>query len=280
MLGGQEVYTDMEQWAAIRRRVLVEGVSKREVLRETGMHWRTLEKVLSHAAPPGYRVRQPRRKPKLGPFVPRIRQILAEDKTVPRKQRHTAKRIFERLREEGYTGGYTQVKAAVREMRQRGREVFVPLVHRPGEAQVDFGYALVKEGVSFDPVHYLALLERKPGSLDHARPFEGWTLPESFAVLRRRLENEQEREGGGTREYIAVLRLLERHPLRAVSRAVERGLRMNALTRDAIAQFLVPRDDWRATTFPLDGRDHLRRVRVAQTHVAAYAGLLAAGGAQ
>ncbi len=48
---------------------------------------------------------------------------------LPRKQRHTAKRISERLREEGYTGGYTQVKEAVREVRRSGGEVFVPLVH-------------------------------------------------------------------------------------------------------------------------------------------------------
>ena len=95
----------MEQWAAIRRRVLVEGVSKRQILRETGMHWTTLEKILSHSRPPGYRLKQARRKPKLGPFLPRIRQILEDDKTAPRKQHHTAKRIFERLRAEGYTGG-------------------------------------------------------------------------------------------------------------------------------------------------------------------------------
>ena len=95
----------MEQWLEIRRRVLVEGVSKRQVLRETGMHWATLEKILSLSVPPGYQFRGPRRKPKLGPFLGRIEQILAEDETVPRKQRHTAKRIFERLRAEGYTAG-------------------------------------------------------------------------------------------------------------------------------------------------------------------------------
>jgi transposase len=111
----------MEQWATIRRRVLVEGVSRRQLLRETGMHWSTLEKILSHSAPPGYQLNQPRPKPKLGPFLPRIRQILEDDKTMPRKQRHTAKRIFERLCEEGYTGGYTQVKAAVRDVKQRSR---------------------------------------------------------------------------------------------------------------------------------------------------------------
>lgn len=49
---GTEVYTDMEQWADIRRRVLQEGVSKRQILRETRMHWTTLEKILTHSAPP------------------------------------------------------------------------------------------------------------------------------------------------------------------------------------------------------------------------------------
>ncbi len=133
-----------------------------------------------------------------------------------------------------------------------------------------------REGGSFDPVHYLALLERKPGALDHARRLSGWDLPECFLVLRRRLETE--RDGEGAREYIRVLRLLEKHPLSRLTRAVTRGLRCGALTRDAIAWFLVPREPWRATTFSLDGREHLRRVVVAATDVSAYAELLAAGG--
>ena len=61
---------------------------------------------------------------------------------MPRKQRHTAKRIWERLQEDGFTGGYTVVKDAVRELTQKNQEVFVPLLHLPGEAQVDFGHAL------------------------------------------------------------------------------------------------------------------------------------------
>jgi transposase len=61
----------------------------------------------------------------------------------PRKQRHTAKRIFERLRDEhGFEGGYTIVKDYVRERRLRLREIFVPLSHLPGHAQVDFGEAV------------------------------------------------------------------------------------------------------------------------------------------
>jgi len=495
----------MEWWAEIRCRVLAEGVSRRQILRETGIHWKTLEKILRNEEPPGYRQKKPRKRPRIGPFLPRICQIIDEDKSVPKKQRHTAKRIFERIRDEGYTGGYTQVKEAVREIKQRTQEVFVPLIHRPGEAQFDFGQALVKQGgelrrihfavmclpysgaffvqaferaptetmweahcrafaffggvprritydndgvlVStirkgrertlthgflqlqshylfrshfcrvrrpnekgvveglvrfarqnflvpvpqvrdlkelndhlsaaceddlkrkqrdrkasketflaedrasflplppvpfdasrkesmtsnslsvvrfdgndysvpvryahhdvvakgyvdrvqiyyqgrkiathqrlwdkgdgvFDPLHYLALLERKPGALDHARPLVDWHLPECFSVLRRR--QEAELNGKGTREHIRVLRLLEEHSLASVTRAVARALEVNALTRDAIAQFLIPQEDWRLTTFELDGREHLKHVKVAQTDISAYRSLLTQGDA-
>jgi transposase len=135
---------DMEQWLEIRRRVLREGVSKRQILRETGMHWRTLKKILRHPSPPGYRRSQSVKRPKIDPYLDRIREILEADKQVHHKQRHTAKRIWERLQEEGFTGGYTIVKDAVRELRRTGQEVFMPLTHPPGEAQVDFGHALVK----------------------------------------------------------------------------------------------------------------------------------------
>ncbi len=498
------MYTDMQMWTEIRRRVLVEGVSKRQIQQETGLHFNTLVKILTFSEPPGYRLKGSRPQPKLGPYLDRISQIIRDDKQFPRKQRHTAKRIYDCLRAEGYTGGETQVKKAVREIKRKNQEVFMPLIHRPGEAQVDFGYALVKEnnvlrrvvffvmslpfsdaifvqvferictevfqeahrrafeffggvpwrisydnervfvvicpkakerrrtygflqlqshylfeehfcrvrrpnekgtvesmiryvrsnymvpvpvvrdleelnvillercreelkrkvrgksagkkilfgeektaflplpatefdacrkisttssslslvrfdcndysvpvrfahhsvvvkgyidrvvichkdeliathkrlwckeGVSFDPLHYLALLERKPGALDHARPLEGWQLPSCFGILRRRLEDE--RAGEGIREYIRVLRLLEKHSISSLSRAVEKGLRVNALSRDAIAQFLIPQEQWSATTFRLDGRDHLRQVNVQQTDIAAYSELLVSGG--
>ena len=112
--------------------------------------------------------------------------------------------------------------------------------------------------------------------MDHALPLDGWVLPECFAVLRRRLENEE--DGHGTREYIRVLRLLEKHPLEEVGRAVDEGLRLHAHTRDAIAQFLYPREDWGLNTFQLDGREHLRRVKVAASDVGAYSELLVAAG--
>src|SRR5208337_1428381 len=134
----------MDWWTKIRLEVSREESSKREILRREGIGWDTLKKILAHPEPPGYCLKEPRPKPKIGPYLERIAQIIEEDKTVPKKQRHTAKRIYDRLRGMGYEGGYTQVKEAVRELLRVKQEVFMPLIHRPGEAQVDFGYALVK----------------------------------------------------------------------------------------------------------------------------------------
>ena len=489
----------MDEWLEIRRRVLAEGRSKRRVLHETGIHWKTLKKILSHSSPPGYQRTAPIAKPKIGPFLGRIAQILKADKELPRNQRHTAKTIWRELEKEGFTGRYTIVKDAVRTLKTLGQEVFMPLIHRPGEAQVDFGHALVRmagilrkvvffvmalphsdaffvmaferectetfweghvraleffggvpcritydnsrvciskiigsrareltegfkqllshylfdphfclvrranekgvvEGVVkfarlnffvpvpqvrdfeelnaylltmcredldrrlwgkkqtkaqllledqaafrplpespfeacrtvstiadseslvrfdcndysvpveyahhpvvakgyvakvvicclrkviaqharcwdteqqiFDPRHYLPLVEHKPGSLDHALPLEELRLPECFSALRRRLESERE---DGSREYVRVLRLWGRHSLQALTAAVQKGLRTRAHSRDAIAQFLLPQEPWEQTTFRLDGREHLRQVKVAVADIQAYAELL------
>src|SRR5205814_10574728 len=86
-------------------------------------------------------------------------------------------------------------------------------------------------------------------------------------------------DGDGARAFSRVLLRLERRPLARRAGAVEAGLRARAHGRDAIAQFRLPREDWRATTFSLEGRDHLRHVVVAHTDVAAYRSLLAEGGA-
>ena len=120
--------------------VFVEGKSRREAARVFGLSRDTIAKMCRYSVPPGYvRSKTPER-PKLGPLVPVIDAILEADKTAPPKQRHTAKRIFERLRiEHGYAGGYTVVKDYVRIARARSREVFIPLAHPPGHAQVDFG---------------------------------------------------------------------------------------------------------------------------------------------
>lgn len=130
----------MDQWTEIRRLVLTKQKSKRAICQEYRLHWKTLQKILRHAEPPGYLQRQSRAKPKLGHLLPIIHEILEQDKAAPPKQRHTIKRIFERLQtEHQYQGGISVVGDAVRAWRAGSAEVFMP----PGEAQVDFGEATV-----------------------------------------------------------------------------------------------------------------------------------------
>ncbi len=133
----------MEVDAAVRQFVFVEGRSQREAARVFGLNRETVAKMCRFSVPPGYRREQLPAKPKPGPLVPVIDTILEGDRDAPVKQRHTAKRIFERLRDgHGYTGGYTVVKDYVRPARLRPREVFVPLSHQPGHAQVDFAQCI------------------------------------------------------------------------------------------------------------------------------------------
>jgi len=493
----------MDQWIRIRQRVLREGVSKRQILRETGMHWETLQKILSHSRPPGYRRRQEPPQPKIGPYRDRIREILEQDKHVHKKQRHTAKKIWQILQQEGFTGGYTIVKDAVRQIKRTSKEVYMPLTHPPGEAQVDFGQALVKmagilrkiyffvmalpysdgffvrayerectetfwdghvrafaffggvprritydnskimiskiigprlraltqgflhlvshylfdyhfclvrranekglvegtvkysrlnflvpvpevrdfdelntlleqrcredlqrrvrgqektkdkllleeqfsflpipfvpfeacrtqpgrvnsellvrfddndysvpmeyahqevvvkgytdrvricrfheaivehprcwgrEQQIFNPLHYLPLLERKPHALAFARPLEGLALPGCFAVLQRRMEWERDH---GRREYIQVLRLLERYSLAQLTTAVEEALRRRIHTPEGVEQFLPGGTPWRETSFRLGSSKHLRLVQISTSDVRAYGALLGPGG--
>ena len=87
-----------------------------------------------------------------------IDRILEEDRSLPKKQRHTAKRIYDRLRaEHGFGGKYTIVKDYVRERRLRTREMYVPLSHPPGDAQCDFGQAKAVIGGVEQTIHYFVL---------------------------------------------------------------------------------------------------------------------------
>ena len=148
----------MELYGRVRRAVLVEGRSQRAVAREFGIARKTIQKMLRYSVPPGYQRQQAVKRPKLGPWLGVIDAILEEDKTQPAKQRHTAKRIFERLKtEHGFSGGYTIVKDYVHTAELRSREMFVPLTHVPGEAQADFGEALVVVAGVEQKAHFLAM---------------------------------------------------------------------------------------------------------------------------
>ena len=134
----------MEVYARVRRAVQVDGMSIREAARQFGLSRKTIRKMLRFSLPPGYERKKPVARPKLGPWLGIIDQLLVDDQSQPKKQRHTAKRIFDRLRtEHAFSGGYTIVKDYVRQARLRHKEVFVPLAHPPGDAQADFGEALV-----------------------------------------------------------------------------------------------------------------------------------------
>jgi transposase len=499
-----KVYTDMNLWTEVRRFVLVENNSKRSACVKFQIHWKTLNKMLEHPAPPGYRKPKVPRAKKIDKVLPVLHAWLEADRQAPPKQRHTARRLYERLRDEhGFDGGQTVVKDAVRAWKRVHREAYVPLSHPLGEAQVDFGEAVVdldgervkvclfvmslpysdavfvkayprecteafhdghveafaffggvprrisydntriavtkitgpherelteaflrlqsyylfeahfcrvrranekghvenlvgygrrnfltpvpsvrslaelndrlaaccraefdrqlrgksgtkgqrleeerprllalpdeafearrivttranslslvrfdrndysvpvawahhaltvvgsietvrvlagsevvaehprdwgREAVRYDPVHYLALLERRPGALDVARPLEAWDLPPCFGILRRRLEAEWPRGSQGTRRFIGVLRLLEHATVGELKRAVQRALELGTHTADAVKVILEGQRETPLAMFSLDGRPHLAHVRVAEPDLAAYAVLTA-----
>ena len=148
----------VELYARVRRACHVEGMSVREAARKFGLHRDTVRKMLRYSVPPGYRCGKQRARPKLDPYTAIIDQILDSDRLLPKKQRHTATRIFKRLRtEHGFCGGITIVKDYVRERRLGGREMFVPLTHAPGHGQADFGEALAVIAGIERKAHFLAV---------------------------------------------------------------------------------------------------------------------------
>ena len=156
----------VDLYSRVRRACHVDGMNNSAAARLFGIDRKTVAKILKHSVPPGYRrVSRPRR-PKLDAFIPIIDQILEDDKRVIKKQRHTAKRIHARLRDEhGFAGGITIVTDYVREKQRRTREVFVPLIHVPGHAQIDFGETLGVIGGVERKLHYFAM------SLPHSDAF-------------------------------------------------------------------------------------------------------------
>ena len=129
-VGHQEVYK-VEVYARVKRAVQVDGMSVRQAARESGLSRKTIRKMLQFSLPPGYERKKAVLRPKLGPWLGIIDQILVDDKTQHKKQRHTAKRIWDRLKaEHAFGGGYTIVKGYVRHHCGRRRSNDLWLVRR------------------------------------------------------------------------------------------------------------------------------------------------------
>ena len=135
----------MDKWIELRRKMCVQGIPIRQISREEHIHRDTLRKIKGNPQPPGYMRTKPPQQSMIAPYVDHIKSIIeADSESDNKKQYHTAKKIWEILQSKGFTGRYTIVKDAVRQIKATSKEVFMPLSQKPGQAQVDFGYAVVK----------------------------------------------------------------------------------------------------------------------------------------
>jgi transposase len=132
----------------IRRKVLLDGHSQRDAAKELGHSRKTVAKAMAHHSPPGYRMGRARACPVMDRFRSLIEQWIESDKTAPPKQRHTAQRMYERLRDEQqFAGDQGTVRRFVAKLKgQQPKEAFMPLIFEAAEeAQVDWGEAKVIE---------------------------------------------------------------------------------------------------------------------------------------
>lgn len=129
-----------------------------------------------------------------------------------------------------------------------------------------------RETAVYDPLHYLALLERKIRALDQAAPLAGWQLPECFADWRRLLEARLRKQAA--REYIQVLRLLENFALEDVTAAVEDALRLKTISFDAVRHLVLCRIERRPPRLDPANWPHLPAANVHTTQAADYLTLL------
>jgi hypothetical protein len=129
-----------------------------------------------------------------------------------------------------------------------------------------------REDFVFDPLHYLALLERKVGALDQAAPLAGWDLPEVFAVLRRLLEVRMGKQG--KREFVQVLRLLEVFERDDVAAGVREAIDRGAIGFDAVKHLVLCRVERRPPRLDLASYPYLPQANVATTSARSYMDLL------
>jgi len=149
----------VEEIEEIRHAYYREGKSIREVGKELHHTRRVVRVALQDATPRRYTLKQSRPSPVMEPVVPIIEQWLRDDQQHPKKQRHTAHRIWERLRDEHqFPGAESTVRRYVRQHRPIASQVMIPLAFRLGEdAQADFGEAKVIMAGKLVTVHFCAV---------------------------------------------------------------------------------------------------------------------------
>jgi len=130
--------------------------------------------------------------------------------------------------------------------------------------------------IIFEPLHYLPLIERKINALEQAAPLQNWELPKAFETLQRILER---RSGtAGKREYVQVLRLLERFDMDIVQAAIKDALLRRAISFDAIRHLVLCRVERRPARLNMSIYPFLPRTNIQTTKAANYAGLLSGAG--
>jgi len=137
--------TDKEK---IRRAFYIEGKSRRQIARELHHSYWTIRKALVSGEHKPYQLSKPKPAPKLDKHKETIETMLAEEATLPRKQRYTSRNIYESIAKEGYSGSESNLRRYVgrrrRELKQKRPEIYIPLSFQPGQdAQVDWGEGVV-----------------------------------------------------------------------------------------------------------------------------------------
>jgi len=129
-----------------------------------------------------------------------------------------------------------------------------------------------REDFVFNPLHYLALLERKTGALDQAAPLAGWDLPEAFATLRRLLEARMGKQG--KREFVQVLRLMEVFRIDDVAAGVRDAIDRGVIGFDAVKHLVLCRIERRPPRLDMSVYPYLPSATVATTSARTYMDLL------
>ena len=135
-----------------------------------------------------------------------------------------------------------------------------------------------RSGISLDPLHYLPLLEERPGAFDHAKPIRRWreTWPPIYETLLSRLR-EQWPDGRGVREFVRILNLHREHPAEMVQQAVEQALQYGCPHTDGVTLCLHQLTKPEPVVLSLDMSDHPELLTVATEapNLACYDQLLA-----